>query len=111
MDYQFALGPADKVSQLMSNNKSKYMFSYHGQSLTTINQLISLYTQTSRQGHLTKLCYKGPEHFWHRHSSKWQKHSDICVNLSNPMTRLANRLKMVIRESDRSGVIRIPTRK
>ena len=58
-----------------------------------------------------KICYKGAEHIWDRYHQRWRKQSDILVNLRNPLSRLDNKYKMVIREKDTSNIIRIPTRK
>lgn len=109
IDYQLKYLNSSKTD----SDHTNYIYSYHGGSMKMVNRLLEMHEKIRQEQRrdLVKICYMGQEQIWNRYHQRWRKSSDICVNLKNPLTRLDNKFKMVIRENDCSKIIRIPTRK
>lgn len=48
------------------------MYSYHGSSIPTVNNLLSHKDEIEGNKSLIKLCYKGSNNMWDTYHKKWQ---------------------------------------
>lgn len=76
---------------------SPFQLSNSSHSIPFSNSNSNINLNLNPNANLIKLCYKNEDQIWQQNHKNWRQHTDISINLSNPLSRLENKYKMIRR--------------